>query len=289
MQKSHIMGLVFLLFSFLPMSTFAETSFQETLFSCTFAGGENSVQILYFPQDDDLTYAYANAQGKLELNLNTPVETVAYTPFTWDRDDITESVTFYNDDTSYEVFSTMTRSGFHLIGGSLGGVVVTTPSGKSTELRCDAHSIEPANVFQGIGRLASLKNENYDAFAQCLSSDLSATACLGVHVSNCQVDLGEEFDCLKAEQDRWEAVLAETLTETFVAAGGQQFSLERSENVGQAQKLWRESRDFDCDISSWTNYNVFDGDLGKQACLADYTARRVEFLRSMQSGMEFDG
>jgi len=271
------------------LEEFAEQSFQQTLFSCTLAGGENSVQVLYFSRDDSLTYAYANAQGKLELNLNSPVETVAYSPFAWDRGDITESVKFYNGDTSYEVFSTMTRSGFHLIGGSVGGVVVTTPSGQSTELQCDAYSVEPANVFQGIGRLASLKDENHDAFDQCLSSELSATACMGVYAAECHVNPNDEFDCLKAEQDRWQGVLAETLTETFLVTGGQQFSLVRSEDVERAQQLWEESRDFDCEISAWTNYNVLDGDLGKLSCLSDYTAQRVDFLRSMQSGMEFDG
>ena len=96
MHMKQVMTLVLSLVGLSPTSSLADTSFQQTLFSCSFGEGENSVQVLYFPQGEDLVYAYANTQGHLELNLNASVQAVDYAPFSWDHGDITERVTFYN-------------------------------------------------------------------------------------------------------------------------------------------------------------------------------------------------
>lgn len=259
----------------LPISLAADSHISEAdlLFQCSVNDGANAVEVVLLAESVD--YFFFDADGRVELFITSPLSTVDYTPFAWSGPDVTESITFHNGETSYHVFSTMIRSGANFINGSIGGVVVTTPSGQRTEIICDPNSVAPINVFQGIGRLAVLRDENYDAFQQCLLSDLSATACTNVQVATCGFELNDTNICLSAEYDRWQAVLAQRLSKT--------------DELDNAQNLWEASRDADCQLSAWVIYNPFEGEEGMLSCLSDYTARRVDFVDEYLYGLEFDG
>ena len=281
----QVMTLVASLVGLSPTSSFADTSFQQTLFSCTFNEGINSVQVLYVPQDENLVYTYANAQGHLELNLNAPVQAVDYAPFSWDHGDITERVTFYNGDTSYQVFSTFSPDSYEIAGEIYSyeitaGVTVTSPSGQRTELDCDTFSINPATPLGGLGQIAVLRDASYDHFSECLSSNRPYASCIGIPSAGCVAD------CLDFKVSLWQDILAETLATTRRMVGEGPGS---STTIDHLQSLWEASRDADCEASAWTNYNVMDGEAGLKSCIIDYTAQRVDFLRRMQAGLEFDG
>ena len=276
MHMKQVMTLVLSLVGLSPTSSLADTSFQQTLFSCSFGEGENSVQVLYFPQGEDLVYAYANTQGHLELNLNASVQAVDYAPFSWDHGDITERVTFYNGDTSYQVFSTYSQYSYE----TTAGIIVTSPSGQRAELGCDTFSIKPATPFGGLGRIAVLRDANHDHFRECLSGNRPDASCIGVPSAGCVTD------CLDFKVNLWQDILAKTLATTPQIVGGGPGS---SNTIDHLQNLWEASRDADCEASAWTNYNVMDGEAGMKECLIDYTAQRVDFLRRMQAGLEFDG
>jgi len=259
----------------LPISLAADSpdSEAEVLFECSLNNAANTVSVILF--SDYVQYFYSNAQGRVELSIKSSLADTDYTPFAWDSPEITERITFHNGKTSYEVFNTMKRSGINFVSGSNAGVVVTTPSAQRTEISCDANSVEPVNVFHGIGRVASLKGERYDAFQQCLSSELSATDCINVEVSSCSLDTKDRIQCLTVEYDRWRAVLAE--------------KLGTATELDHAQHLWEASRDADCKLSAWVIYNSFDEDAGMLSCLSEYTARRVDFVNDYFFGLEFDG
>jgi len=261
--------------SSLPICVVGDSPKSETdvLFQCSLNNSANSVSVRLF--QDRVQYVYSDGVGRVELSIDGDMSDVGYTPFMWDSLDITERITFQNGETSYEVFNTMIRSGASFTGGSIGGVVVNTPSAERIEIPCDANSITPDNVFDGIGRLAGIRDEGYDAFLQCLSSDLSATACLNVQVASCGVDTDDKIVCLTAEYDRWRAVLDE--------------KLGKATELDHAQSLWEASRDADCEISAWVIYNPFERDEGMLSCLSEYTAMRVDFVSNYIYGLEFDG
>ncbi|SOH95509.1 Uncharacterized conserved protein YecT, DUF1311 family [Monaibacterium marinum] len=258
-----------------PVSLAADSHSDESevLFQCSLNNAANTVSVILF--SDNVQYFYSNAEGRVELSIKSPLSDVDYTPFAWDSPDVAERITFHNGETSYEVFHIMNRSGINFTDGSNGGVVVIAPSGQRTEILCDENSIMPVNVFHGIGRMASLRSEDYDAFQQCLSSELSATACLNVEASSCSLDIYDQTECLTVEYDRWRAVLAEKLS--------------AATELDHAQHLWEASRDADCGLSAWVVYNPFEEDVGMLSCLSDYTARRVDFVNNYIVGIEFDG
>lgn len=259
----------------LPVSLVADIDKSEVdlLFQCSLNNAANSVRVILL--SDNVQYSYSDNGGRVELSINSPLSDVDYTPFAWDSPDVTESITFHNGETSYEVFQTMIQSKSNFSSGSTGGVVIITPSAERTEIPCDANSIAPVNVFQGIGRIAGLKDEGYDAFQQCLSSELSATACINVQVASCGLKTHDKMGCLTAEYDRWQAVLAERLG--------------KAAELAHAQSLWEASRDADCALSAWVIYNPFDEDKGMLSCLSDYTAKRMDFVNDYIQGLEFDG
>lgn len=276
-------------FSAFPSSASANDDTTETtrLFECTLNGERNTVAVDLV--SDAVEYYYLDTRGRVELFISSTLQNLDYRPYQWDGNDVTESVTFYNGKTSYRVFGTMKRSGLGLIGGEVGGIVVTAPAGQRIELNCDKYSVEPSNVFHGIARLASLTDENYDAFEQCLSSDLAALACINVHTAACQKDPGDEINCLKSEQSRWLAALADTLSVPRQVGGDSHYSLNGIAEIERAQGLWEASRDADCEVSAWMNYNPFDGSSGQLMCLNEYTARRIDFLNDFALGFEFEG
>jgi len=259
----------------LPISLAADSPDREAevLFECSLNNAANTVSVILF--SDYVQYFYSNAQGRVELSIKSSLADIDYTPFAWDNPEVTERLTFHNGKTSYEVFTTMNRSGTNFTGGSNAGVVVTAPSAQRTEISCDANSVAPVNVFHGIGRIASINDEGHDAFQQCLSSELSATACINVEVSSCSLDTEDRIECLTVEYNRWRAVLAE--------------KLGTATELDHAQRLWEASRDADCKLSAWVIYNPFDEDAGMLSCLSEYTARRVDFVNDYFFGLEFDG
>lgn len=264
-------------------SAAAQNDVPTTVFECTLNGGANTVNIDAFPSND-LRYSYANAVGQLELNIDSHITQVTYSPFAWDSPEITESVTFYNGDTSYEVFSRRVSPD-----RTTGGIIVTTPAGARTELPCDAYSISPGHPQINIGQLAQRYDPNHDPFRKCLAGTGPATTCVGVYTTACLssalADASEDA-CLTAELTLWEALLDQTRAAAMDMAQARQFG---TDELTQAKPIWEASRDHDCDMAAWTVYDPFDGKLGKLMCLADVTAQRVTFLRHHINGMEFDG
>jgi len=297
MQLFRTVCIIFLILVTLPTQSAAQINQSgpvTLLFSCTFNNGANTVQVDM--SDDDIVYFYNHEDSDLDLIIIDNTQTVSYRPFLWDSHDITESVTFYNGDTAYEVFGTLRRSGWSadssFVGGqeALGGIVVTSPSGERTELPCDPNSLQPQNPVVGIGRLASLDSPGYDMFDRCVQGIVALSACVGSMSSLCianDSDVGNsEMKCLHNEYVRWEEMLATAFAETCMTTADRGYDLDALE---LAQTSWQTSRNIDCEIGSWTIFNYFDGDKGRLSCLSHYAAQRIYFLNRYTSGVLFDG
>ncbi|NSX53322.1 lysozyme inhibitor LprI family protein [Parasulfitobacter algicola] len=284
---------IYLCVALLASPAAAQNNQTQRLFECSLNDGANKVGV--HVGDDEITYRYANADGLIDLTLNDTVATVEHTLALWDDVNFTESVTFYNGATSYEVFSEAGRNrpvgDKHVLDGGAvdGGILVTQPDGTHTEIVCDPNTIEPQNPLHRLARLAALKNANYDMYADCSASGIIASACSQIVLQNCYDatdPTNNELECLTDHYDRTQALLSNTYASALA------FANERGEDtvaLERAQDAWSTSRNADCTIAAWTIYNPFDSEKGALICLADYTAKRIDFLTRYTIGLEFDG
>lgn len=271
----------------------AQSDQTEWLFQCQLNNGANSLGVHVF--SDAITYSYANARGQLELNLKDTVADVEHVLSLWEDPNFVESVTFYNGDTSYEVFSQPSTSRppgdrHVLLGGMVdGGVVVTSPSGSRTEILCDPGTVEPTKPLHRLSRLAALKDPNYNILAACFAADITAEDCVQYTLEYCLTAVSsdiDELECLGATASRVDEFLDDVLVETLTASS--KLGID-SQPLERAQDIWKTSREADCAVSSWTVYNPFDDRKGELICQTDYAAKRIEFLTSHRLGLEFDG
>ncbi len=133
--------------SVLAVCTLAATartasSFDETIQSCTFEGGRNTVLICL---DDGLvTYDYGPTGGPPELSLSVPIEDADYRPWPGTGSTVWEMVTFYDEAYAYRV-----AAGFHNLRAGedtprplFGSIDVTYEGDPIAVLECDAGSVQ---------------------------------------------------------------------------------------------------------------------------------------------------
>ena len=126
----------------LPAAAQAQT--QLDVFSCTFNGGAKAVQV--WVQGDFLTYDYGDGRKSTELSLSQSLYDGTFAPWPGVGSAIWESVYFYNDGYSYEVWSLIERDP----NGppEAGGINVTNGSKAVAELICDRGSV--SSDFAGL-------------------------------------------------------------------------------------------------------------------------------------------
>lgn len=224
-----------------------------------------------------------------------PVADVDHVLALWDDPNFTESVTFHNSETSYEVFSVAPKIGVTgaqpiLNGGPVdGGVLVTSPDGTRTEILCDPHSIELRSALMRFARLPLFKDPDHTMFADCVEAQIWADVCAQYQLSQynqIQNEMGVQMNGLTAHLTWSLAELDATFVRTLAVAQDRDGDVDA---LQKAQDLWDASRSADCALASWTIYNIMDSNVGTQGCNFDYTIKRIRFLRSYASGLEFDG
>lgn len=103
----------------------------DQAFSCQI--GTKTLEVCYWK--GMLTYAYGQ-EGKPELTLNEPLETVAFTPWPGIGSSLWETVAFQNDGYTYEVWSSVERDPEATKPRS-GGVRVMQGDATVAELTCN--------------------------------------------------------------------------------------------------------------------------------------------------------
>lgn len=293
MRYMQIIGLVVYALMAVPTYAIAQSDQPIWLFNCTLNDGANSVGVHVY--NDEITYSYANSVGQIELNLNDTVADVKHVLALWDDPNFTESITFYNSATSYEVFSEAARSqpiGARAIldGGPVdGGIVVTAPDGTRNEILCDENTITPRAPLMRLARLALLQDEDYDLTVPCMARSYFADGCFRLSLDQCEAiarDAADPADCLPLHLARATARLDATYLDALAMTEQRGADVVALDN---AQDIWNASRAADCKIGSWSVYNVFDENMGLMECNFDYTVRRIKFLRRYIAGVEFDG
>lgn len=106
-----------------------------------------------------LTYSYGR-EGKPELFLNEPLETIAYTPWPGIGRAIWDSVTFQNEGVTYEVWSSFDRMDENAV--VEGGVNVMEGDTMLATFTCDKGSVE-----RGLDTISELKAD----IGQCWDYD----------------------------------------------------------------------------------------------------------------------
>lgn len=119
-------------------TTPAIASCDLTFMSCTFEGGAKTVEICL--NGSDVTYAFGPTGGAADLALSVPVAEVDYFPWPGVGSSIWETVTFYNDRYSYEVFAGFERNPEDPT--NFGGINVGRDGEEVANLSCDPESIE---------------------------------------------------------------------------------------------------------------------------------------------------
>ncbi len=244
----------------------------EALFQCDVGAKQVSV----CRHGYRLTYAFGPDRTSPELSLSADVSDVDVEAF-----DGTAAVTFRNGDTRYRV---------HVGSGepAVGGIDVTLPSGAVTALACDAGSVRPRDAFAGLERFAAVRSPHFDVYGHCFLRGRAAEACAGIMAERCAgLDRGPRAVCYENEVTFWEDILGFTLEQVLAVArdglGDYPMRIER------AQGIWEKGLAADCMVAGWTVFNVMDGDLGELACRSQGIARRVDFLRAVKLGLEFEG
>jgi hypothetical protein len=122
----------------------------DEAFSCQI--GAKTLEVCYWK--GMLTYAYG-PEGKPELFLNEPLETVAYTPWPGIGPSMWETVAFQNDGYTYEVWTSVERDP-EATSPRSGGVRVMQGDASVAELTCDRGTATPMDGLNdlkaGIGQ-----------------------------------------------------------------------------------------------------------------------------------------
>ena len=117
----------------------------DTAFSCPI--GAKTLGVCYWK--GMLTYRFG-PEGKPELTLSEPLETVAYTPWRGIGRAVWDSLAFQNEGVTYEVWSSFDRLDETAV--LEGGVNVMQGDKTLAKLTCDSGSVE-----HGLERIADLK------------------------------------------------------------------------------------------------------------------------------------
>ena len=256
----------------------------ELLFHC----GMGEKQVAVCLDGRRVSYAFGADRAAPELELSSEADAVEKDVFDWSAlPSVGASVTFGNGGTRYRVH---VRSG----APATGGVDVIAPSGAVTALSCDAGSVWPRDVlapgdpFAGLGRLSSATDSEFDPLAQCANRSPAAEACAGIVAGLCdRPDREARMDCHRAALRRWDGILEMALRDALALA--RDTPGEWAERIERGQALWSRSLAEDCALAGGTAFDVMDGELGELACLMQRAARRVDFLRAVARGIEFDG
>lgn len=119
----------------LPLTAHAQS--QYDIFSCTFNNGAKTVQVRV--EGDVLTYDFGDGRKSTDLSLSIPLAEGTYLPWPGVGSEIWESVSFYNDAYTYEVWYSVERDP----NGppTAGGIHVSTSGKPVAELVCDTGSV----------------------------------------------------------------------------------------------------------------------------------------------------
>lgn len=122
----------------------------DEAFSCRI--GQKTLDVCYWK--GALIYSYGR-EGKPELTLAEPLETVAYTPWPGIGRAIWDSVAFHNDGVTYEVWTSFDKMDENAV--LEGGVNVMQGDSMLASLTCDKgsvdHSLDPImDLKAGIGQ-----------------------------------------------------------------------------------------------------------------------------------------
>lgn len=127
----------------------------DEAFSCTI--GAKTLQVCVWK--GALVYSYGR-EGKPELTIAEPLETVAYTPWPGIGRAIWDSVVFQNEGVAYEVWTSFDRMDENAI--LEGGVNVLDSEATLAALTCDKGSVE-----RGLDTISELKS----GIGQCWDYD----------------------------------------------------------------------------------------------------------------------
>jgi hypothetical protein len=129
----------------------------DEAFSCQI--GKKSLEICYWK--GMLTYRYG-PEGKPELTLDEPLETVAFTPWPGIGSSLWETAAFQNDGYTYEVWTSVERDPEATEPRS-GGVRVLQGDKTVAELSCDRGTATPMDTLydlkDGIGQCWDIESQ----------------------------------------------------------------------------------------------------------------------------------
>ena len=259
----------------------------QLLFHCTFGAGMQQVSVCL--SGDTASYVFGADAANPQLSLSGKVADLGYTPFDRTETEMTEALSFPNEDTSYAVRSTVTLTEGE-IGIPDGAVILTLPDGNQRVLSCDPGSVTPANPSDGIGQLVAFAFDDPRKQLDACLNWMPPADCAG-SLRNADIAQGrctaatDPTDCWDAERLVWDAALSERL-DTALALISERMGPEFGDILRVAQDSWAISRNLDCEVALLA---PFAADSGKAQCLARAAATRMEFLDTVVAGAEFDG
>ncbi len=259
---------------------------QDLLFHCAF---DNQKSLALCLSGTTINYTFGANINRPELSLERDFARVDYTPYSWASNTIFESVTLYNGDTSYEVFSTLPRG--ENMGAAEGGITVILPNQTPVTLTCDAGSVLPNDPIDGIGQLTRFtEGSGFALLSACLETTDDATSCIGavqqVRVQDFGCTPGQDpGDCWGAEAEAWNLILQQREAIAYAAVTQTQGDAF-AQDLRDAQTIWQKSRTLDCTLNGDL---VFAADGGVALCLSRRAAARIGFLASVVATAEFDG
>lgn len=148
-----------LLFALLAASPAHAACQGDEAFSCRI--GEKTLEICYWK--GMLTYSFGR-EGKPELFLNEPLETVAFTPWPGIGSSLWETVAFRNEGYIYEVWTSVERDP-ESTEPRAGGVRVMQGDATVAELACDRGTATPMDTLydlkDGIGQCWDMETQSW--------------------------------------------------------------------------------------------------------------------------------
>jgi hypothetical protein len=131
----------------------------DEAFSCQI--GAKRVEVCYWK--GMLTYSFGR-EGKPELTLNEPLETVAFTPWPGIGSSLWETVAFRNEGYTYEVWTSVERDP-EANEPRAGGIRVTQGEATVAELTCDRGTATPMDALydlkDGIGQCWDMGTQSW--------------------------------------------------------------------------------------------------------------------------------
>lgn len=152
---------------FFPMSAMADTA--ESMFTCTFRGGDKVVQV--YTVGELAGYAYGPQHGNPEMTLVQHALDVDLQPWSGIGRYESESVTFLNVDTTYTVWWSVDK--MDMSGVAEGGITVAQGDNVLADLTCDQGSVE-TNTFYALHDLREDLGLRW-----CITSQTWAANCKG--------------------------------------------------------------------------------------------------------------